>query len=83
MEGEMRAALLTVVIAAAIFLALSKAQATFDCFETPKGEWRCAYMGGRNCIELQKSGSCKSGFKCDDSELGAMICGCKAVKTSR
>jgi hypothetical protein len=79
MEGEMRAALLTVAIAAAI----AQAQATFDCFETPQGERRCACMGGRNCIELQKSGSCKSGFKCDDSELGAMICGCKAVKTSR
>jgi hypothetical protein len=29
----MRTALLTVAIAAAILLALSKAQATFDCFE--------------------------------------------------
>ena len=78
----MRAALLTVAIAAAILLALSKAQATFDCFETSQRERRCACTGGRNCIELQKSGSCKSGFKCDDSELGATICSCKAVKTS-
>jgi hypothetical protein len=79
----MRAALLTVGIAAAILLLLSKAQATFDCFETSQRERRCACTGGRNCIELQKSGSCKSGFKCDDSELGAMICSCKAAKTSR
>lgn len=80
----MRMALLTVAIAAAILLALSGAHAAFDCFETSQHQLRCACTGGRDCIELQNSGRCKSGFKCDDGELGAMICSCKAVrKTSR
>ena len=81
-KGEMRAALLTVAIMAAIFLVAFEAQATFDCFETPQGQRRCACLGGENCIELQKSGTCKSDFKCDDSEVGAMICSCRAVKVS-
>src|SRR6185312_3051030 len=74
----MRAALLTVVIGAVLILALSNAWAVFNCFDTPQGERRCACIGGDNCIQMQKSGSCKSGFKCDDSELGSMICSCKA-----
>jgi hypothetical protein len=74
----MRAALLTITIVAALFLALSNARATFNCFETPQGERRCACIGGSNCSEMQKSANCKSGFKCDDGELGAMVCSCKA-----
>ena len=40
----MRAALLTLTIAATLFLAHSRVWA-FDCFETPDGKRRCACLG--------------------------------------
>ena len=79
----MRAALLALAIVAATLLAISDACATFNCFATPQRERRCACIDGKNCLEMQKSGSCKSGFTCDDSELGALICSCKAERPSR
>ena len=41
----MRAALLTLAIVAALFLASSHAWTAFNCFETPEGEHRCACIG--------------------------------------
>ena len=79
----MREALLILTIVAALFLAHSNAWATFNCFETPQGERRCACIGADDCSEMQKSDGCKSGPECDNSQLGAIICSCKAVRTSR
>ena len=79
----MREALLILTIVAALFLAQSNAWATFNCLETPQGERRCACIGADDCSEMQKSDGCKSGPECDNSQLGAIICSCKAVRTSR
>ena len=77
----MRAALLTLAIVAALFLARSRAWAAFNCFETPEGERRCACIGRNNCSEMR--GSCKSEPVCDHGELGAVVCSCTAMRTSR
>jgi hypothetical protein len=74
----MRAILFALAIAALTLLS-TDALTAFDCFDTPQRERRCACTGGSNCIELEKSGNCKSDFKCDDGELGAIICSCKAI----
>ena len=55
----MRAAVLTLTIVLALFLAHSHAWA-FDCFETPEGKRRCACIGADDCSEMRQSGSCKS-----------------------
>jgi hypothetical protein len=78
----MRAALVALIIVVALFLSRSDGWATFNCFETPEGARRCACIGADNCREMQNSSSCKSGPECDKSELGAIICSCKAVRTS-
>jgi hypothetical protein len=79
----MRTALPILIFAAALCLARSDTRAAFNCFETPEGEHRCACTGADNCSEMQKSNSCKSDPTCDHSELGVLICSCKAVWTSR
>ena len=48
----MRAAVLTLTIVAALFLAHSHAWA-FDCFETPEGKRRCACIGADDCSEMR------------------------------
>ena len=80
----MRTALrvLTIVVGAS-FLSHSDARATFDCFETPEEGRRCACVGVDGCSEMQKSGSCKSDPECDNRQLGAIICSCKAARPSR
>ena len=45
------------------------------------GSEHCAHAG--NCSEMKNSDSCTSGPECDKSELGAIICSCKAARTSR
>jgi hypothetical protein len=70
------------MIAAALVLACSNAWANFNCFETPEGKRRCACIGSVDCSELQKSDSCQSSLECDNRQLGAMICSCKAARTS-
>ena len=77
----MRAALLTLAIVAALFLARSRAWAAFNCFETPEGERKCACIGRNNCSEMR--GSCKSEPVRDHGELGAVVCSCTAMRTSR
>ena len=52
-------------------------------FETPGEGRRCACIGAGNCSEMKNSDSCASGPECDKSELGAIICSCKAARTSR
>jgi|GEM_PF-1987725 hypothetical protein len=79
----MRSALLVLSIVAAFLLACPNARAKFNCFKTPQGEHRCACVGANDCSEMQKSDSCKSGPECDDRQLGAIICSCKAARTSR
>jgi hypothetical protein len=79
----MRAALLVLTLAGLSLLGRLGAGATFNCFETPGEEPRCACVGAGNCSEMKNSDSCKSDPQCDKSELGAIICSCKAAKTSR
>ena len=79
----MRGARFVAAIALAVVAVPLNANATFSCFVTARGERRCACVGGADCIALQKSGSCKSRFKCDDSELGALICSCEASRSSK
>ena len=79
----MRGARLVLAIALTIATVPLSAHAAFSCFVTARGERRCACVGGADCIDLQKSGSCKSHFKCDDSELGALICSCQASRSSK
>jgi hypothetical protein len=79
----MRVTLLVLTIVAALVLARSDAWAAFDCFETPDGQRKCSCIGANDCVEMQKSDSCKSGPECDKSQLGAIICSCKAVPASR
>jgi hypothetical protein len=76
----MRAALLTLTIAATLFLAHSRAWA-FDCFETPDGKRRCACLGADDCSEMRLSKKRKSDPQCDHAELGALVCSCAAVRT--
>ena len=52
-------------------------------FDTPSEGRRCACIGVRQCDEMLKSGDCKSDPRCDNGELGAIVCSCKAVRTSR
>jgi len=78
----MRAALLILIIVEALFLSPS-GWAKFNCFETPGEGRRCACVGSGDCSEMQKSGACKSTPDCDNSQLGAIICSCKATGTSR
>jgi 2-keto-4-pentenoate hydratase/2-oxohepta-3-ene-1,7-dioic acid hydratase in catechol pathway len=40
---------------------------------------RRACVGGTDCFELEKSGNCKSALKCDNGELGAMICSLQSL----
>jgi len=79
----MRTALLVLTIVAALSPTLSNARATFKRFETPEEGRRCTCVGAANCSEMQKSDSCKSGPICDHSELGAIICSCKAAGPPR
>jgi hypothetical protein len=79
----MRTALLVLTIVVASNLAHSAAWANFNCFETPQGERRCACVGADNCAEMKTSESCQSDPQCDDRQLGAIICNCKAAKSAR
>jgi hypothetical protein len=78
----MRAALLVIALAVASLLGSVDAWTKFDCFETPGEGRRCACVGAGNCSEMKSSDSCKSDPECDKSELGAIICSCKAVRTT-
>jgi hypothetical protein len=78
----MRIALLLLTILETLFLTRS-AGATFNCFDTPGQGRKCACIGSNDCSEMRKSGNCKSSPECDNSELGAIICSCKAERTSR
>jgi len=78
----MRATLLTVTIMMAMS-PRSFALGSFNCFDTPTGEHKCACIGVAGCRELQQSGNCKSKLVCDQDQLGAIICTCNAGRTSR
>jgi len=77
----MRAALLTLTMVELLALTHSVSE-TFNCFDTPSEGRRCACIGVRQCDEMLKSGDCKSDPRCDNGELGAIVCSCKAVRTS-
>ena len=82
-EGDMRATLLTLTIVMAVFPPRSFARESFSCFDTPFGEHRCACIGVSPCGEMKSSGNCKSDPVCDQDQLGAVVCSCKAGSTSR
>jgi len=79
----MQSALLVLILAATSFLGSLEARATFKCFETPGEGRRCACTGATDCSKMKNSDSCKSDPKCDNSELGVIICSCKTAQTSR
>ena len=79
----MRVALPVLALTAASLVGSLDAGAEFNCFETPGEGVRCACIGASDCGEMKNSDSCKSDPECDKSELGAIICSCKAVRTSR
>jgi hypothetical protein len=81
MEGAMRLALLTIIVVAA-FSVPAEARTDFDCFVTPQGETRCACEGDESCRAMDNSTSCVSEPECDNGELGAVICSCKATPAS-
>jgi hypothetical protein len=76
----MRATLLTVTI---MLPSRSFALESFNCFDTPNGEHKCACIGVAGCKEMQQSGNCKSDLVCDQDQLGAIICSCNARRTSK
>ena len=82
MEGEMRATLLSLTVAIALFPSRLFAQ-EFNCFDTPEGGQRCACMGVAACGEMRQSGNCKSDPLCDQGQLGVVVCSCDAGRASR
>jgi hypothetical protein len=79
----MRGALLVVTVALASLTGSLDAWGEFNCFETPGEGVRCACIGASDCSEMKNSDSCKSEAECDKGELGAIICSCKASRTSK
>jgi hypothetical protein len=79
----MRVALLVLTLTMASLAGSLSAVAEFNCFGTPGKGARCACVGANDCSEMKKSGSCKSDAACDKGELGAIICSCKAARTSK
>ena len=75
----MRAALLVLILMSAPLAGSMGAGAEFTCFQTPGEGVRCACMGASDCSEMKSSGSCRSEAECDQAELGAIICSCKAA----
>jgi hypothetical protein len=65
--------------ALAVFFA-PEARADFNCFESYGDGRRCACVGTSDCSQMRISNSCKSDPQCDKSELGAIICSCKAAE---
>jgi hypothetical protein len=78
----MRTALLMLAILGALSLTSSRAGA-FDCFNTPELWRRCACIGERDCSAMQASGNCSEAARCDNKELGAVICSCQTAQRSR
>jgi hypothetical protein len=79
----MRVALPVLALTAASLVGSLDAWAEFNCFETPGEGVRCACIGASDCGEMKNSDSCKSDPQCDKGELGAIMCSCKAGRTSK
>ena len=79
----MRATLLIVTVMMALVPSRSFALESFNCFDTPNGEHKCACIGVAGCKEMEQSGNCKSELVCDQDQLGAVVCSCNAGRTSR
>jgi hypothetical protein len=79
----MRATLLILTVILTLISSRSFALESFNCFDTPNGEHKCACIGVAGCKEMQQSGNCKSELVCDQDQLGAIICSCNAGRTSR
>ena len=79
----MRATYLILTVILILIPSRSFALESFNCFDTPNGEHKCACIGVAGCRELQQSGNCKSDLVCDQDQLGAIICSCNAGRTSR
>ena len=82
MEGDLRAALLVLILISAPLAGSMGAGAEFKCFQTPGEGIRCACIGASDCSEMKNSGSCKSEAECDKGELGAIVCSCKATRNT-
>ncbi len=77
------ASLAVALVMMAALLSRSFALESFNCFDTPNGEHKCACIGVAGCKEMQQSGNCKSELVCDQDQLGAIICSCNARRTSK
>ena len=55
----------------------------FNCGEDPHGTYMCACIGAEACAELHKSTRCQSGIECHSSQLGTIICSCKAMRSRK
>jgi hypothetical protein len=79
----MRVALLVLTLTMASLAGSMRAGAEFNCFQTPGEGIRCACIGASGCSEMKNSGSCRSEPECDNGELGAIVCSCKAARTPK
>ena len=70
-------------ILAASLVSIANDGVTFKCGKDPHGKSMCACIGAAACSEMQKSDSCISGIECHSSQLGTIICSCKAVEPQR
>jgi len=77
----MRVALLVVTVTLALVWS-GDAGAEFNCFQTPGEGPRCACIGANDCTQMKNSDNCKSEAECDRGELGAVVCSCKAARSS-
>jgi hypothetical protein len=68
---------------AASLFSIANDGAIFKCGKDPHGKNMCACIGAAACSEMQKSDSCISGIECHSSQLGTIICSCKAVQPQR
>ena len=63
MEGDLRAALLVLILISAPLAGSMGAGAEFKCFQTPGEGIRCACIGASDCSEMKSSGSCSGGYR--------------------
>jgi hypothetical protein len=70
------------ILAASLF-SIANDGAIFKRGKDPHGKSMCACIGAAACSEMQKSDSCISGIECHSSQLGTIICSCKAVQFQR
>src|SRR6185369_6534082 len=77
MEGDLRAALLVLILISAPLAGSMGAGAEFKCFQTPGEGIRCACIGASDCSEMKSSGSCSGGYRVAIFCYAVTLCGIK------